>query len=236
MGTTEQISHDEIRSAVRELCARFPDEYWREVDREESYPQAFVDALTDAGWLAALIPTEYGGAGLGISEAAVIMEEINRSGANGGACHAQMYIMGTLLRHGSEEQKQRYLPRIASGELRLQAFGVTEPTTGSDTTQLRTRAERALAEGRHADAVVEGFRALTVRQVERGRLDDLPGATAHEVAAALAASHPEARGAVDRTAALFDAVRYGDRPATREQAAEVLALDDALGHVSGARS
>ena len=102
--------------------------------------------------------------------------------------------------------------------------------------QLRTRAERALAEGRHADAVVEGFRALTVRQVERGRLDDLPGATAHEVAAALAASHPEARGAVDRTAALFDAVRYGDRPATREQAAEVLALDDALGHVSGARS
>ena len=111
MGTTEQISHEEIRSAVRELCARFPDEYWREVDREEAYPQAFVDALTEAGWLAALIPAEYGGAGLGIGEAAVIMEEINRSGANGGACHAQMYIMGTLLRHGTDEQKQRWLPR-----------------------------------------------------------------------------------------------------------------------------
>jgi alkylation response protein AidB-like acyl-CoA dehydrogenase len=127
---------------VRELCARFPDEYWRRIDREEAYPQEFVDALTDAGWLAALIPTEYGGAGLGISHAAVIMEEINRSGANGGACHAQMYIMGTLLRHGSGEQKQRWLPRIASGELRLQAFGVTEPDAGLDTLSIRTRARR----------------------------------------------------------------------------------------------
>src|SRR3954454_3556825 len=121
------VTHDELRSGVRELCARFPDEYWRGIDREDAYPEAFVDALTEAGWLAALIPEEYGGSGLRISDAAVILEEINRSGGNAGACHAQMYIMGTLLRHGSPEQKERYLPRIASGELRLQAFGVTEP-------------------------------------------------------------------------------------------------------------
>jgi len=141
-GATDTITEDELRSGVRELCDRFPDEYWRRIDREEAYPQEFVSALTEAGWLAALIPAEYGGAGLGISQASVIMEEINRSGANGGACHAQMYIMGTLLRHGSDEQKQEWLPPIASGELRLQAFGVTEPDAGLDTTRLKTRAVR----------------------------------------------------------------------------------------------
>jgi alkylation response protein AidB-like acyl-CoA dehydrogenase len=141
-GAADTITEDELRSGVRELCDRFPDEYWRRIDREEAYPQEFVDALTEAGWLAALIPAEYGGAGLGISQAAVIMEEINRSGANGGACHAQMYIMGTLLRHGSLEQKQEWLPGIASGELRLQAFGVTEPDAGLDTLSIRTRARR----------------------------------------------------------------------------------------------
>jgi acyl-CoA dehydrogenase len=140
--TSDKIEHDEIRAAVRELCARFPGEYWRDIDRRESYPEEFVAALTQAGWLAALIPEQYGGAGLGLSEAAVIMEEVNRSGANGGACHAQMYVMGTLLRHGSEEQKRRYLPAIAAGELRLQAFGVTEPDAGLDTTAIRTRARR----------------------------------------------------------------------------------------------
>jgi acyl-CoA dehydrogenase len=140
--TADIITEDELRSGVRELCARYPDEYWRRIDREEAYPQEFVHALTEAGWLAALIPAEYGGAGLGISQAAVIMEEINRSGANGGACHAQMYIMGTLLRHGSPEQKQEWLPGIASGELRLQAFGVTEPDAGLDTLSIRTRARR----------------------------------------------------------------------------------------------
>jgi alkylation response protein AidB-like acyl-CoA dehydrogenase len=142
-GTTDTITEDELRSGVRELCNRFPDEYWRRIDREEAYPTEFVEALTEAGWLAALIPAEYGGAGLGVTQAAVIMEEINRSGANGGACHAQMYIMGTLLRHGSEEQKQEWLPRIASGEVRLQAFGVTEPDAGLDTLSIRTRARRA---------------------------------------------------------------------------------------------
>jgi acyl-CoA dehydrogenase len=137
-----EISHDEIRSAVAELCARFPDEYWRDVDRREAYPEEFVAALTAAGWLAVLIPAEYGGAGLGLGDAAVILEEVNRSGANAGACHAQMYVMGTVLRHGSDEQKQRYLPAIAAGELRLQAFGVTEPDAGLDTTAIRTRARR----------------------------------------------------------------------------------------------
>ena len=132
----------ELRSAVRDLCSRFPSAYWQENDRKDEYPKAFVDALTEAGYLAALIPEEYGGAGLGITEASVILEEINRSGGNSGACHAQMYIMGTLLRHGSEEQKRRYLPKIASGELRLQTFAVTEPTTGSDTTKLKTTAVR----------------------------------------------------------------------------------------------
>jgi acyl-CoA dehydrogenase len=132
----------DYRKAVRELCARFNSAYWQTVDAVPEYPEAFVAALTEAGWLAALIPTDFGGGGLTITEASVILEEINRSGANSGACHAQMYIMGTLLRHGSAEQKQRYLPRIASGELRLQSFAVTEPTTGTDTTKLTTFAER----------------------------------------------------------------------------------------------
>src|SRR5579862_333239 len=136
-------THPEIRDAVRALCLKFDGAYWRALDRERGYPTDFVQALTDAGWLAILIPEEYGGSGLGISAAAAVLEEVQRAGCNGAACHAQMYIMGTLLRHGSAEQKQRYLPKIASGELRLQAFGVTEPTTGSDTTKLKTRAVRA---------------------------------------------------------------------------------------------
>jgi acyl-CoA dehydrogenase len=131
----------EIRAAVRALCERFPGEYWRALEPDR-YPDEFVDALTRDGWLAALIPEEFGGAGLGITAASVILEEINASGCNSGACHAQMYTMGTILRHGSPEQKERYLPRIASGELRLQAFGVTEPGAGSDTTSLQTTAQR----------------------------------------------------------------------------------------------
>jgi acyl-CoA dehydrogenase len=134
--------YQDIRDGVRALCAQFPDEYHRKVDAARTYPEAFVDALTRAGWLAAMIPQEYGGSGLGLTEASVIMEEINRSGGNSGACHGQMYNMGTLLRHGSEAQKKRYLPRIASGELRLQSMGVTEPTTGTDTTRIRTTAVR----------------------------------------------------------------------------------------------
>jgi acyl-CoA dehydrogenase len=133
---------DEIRTAVRELCEGFPGEYWRALEPDR-YPEAFVAALTEKGWLAALIPEEYGGAGLSLTPASVILEEINASGCNAGACHAQMYTMGTILRHGSSEQKVRYLPRIASGELRLQAFGVTEPTAGSDTTAISTTATRA---------------------------------------------------------------------------------------------
>ena len=134
--------YPEIREAVRALCANFPDAYFREIDEARTYPEAFVDALTKAGWLAALIPQEYGGSGLGLAEASVIMEEINRCGGNSGACHGQMYNMGTLLRHGSEVQKQKYLPGIAAGELRLQSMAVTEPTTGTDTTQLKTTAVR----------------------------------------------------------------------------------------------
>lgn len=131
-----------IRDAVRKLCARFPDEYWRDLDRHGAYPEEFVRALTQDGWLAVLIPTEYGGAGLGVGEASIVLEEIDRSGGNAAAAHAQMYIMGTLLRHGSAEQKRRYLPKIAAGELRLQAFGVTEPDAGSETTRIRTTAVR----------------------------------------------------------------------------------------------
>ena len=131
-----------IRAAVAELCRRFPGAYWREVDRERRYPEAFVKALTEAGFLAALIPAEYGGSGLGLGVAAAILEEIQKSGGNGAACHAQMYTMGTVLRHGSAAQKQRYLPEIAAGRLRLQAFGVTEPGAGTDTTAIRTVAER----------------------------------------------------------------------------------------------
>ncbi|WP_199232298.1 acyl-CoA dehydrogenase family protein [Rubrivivax albus] len=134
--------HPEIREAVRALCARFPPDYHRDVDARRVYPEAFVDALTRAGWLAALIPQEYGGSGLGLGEASVILEEINRSGGNAGACHGQMYNMGTLLRHGSAAQKQRWLPAIARGELRLQSMAVTEPTTGTDTTKIRTTAVR----------------------------------------------------------------------------------------------
>jgi acyl-CoA dehydrogenase len=134
--------YQEYRQAIRELCGQFDSKYWQEVDERAGYPDAFVKALTDAGWLAALIPEQYGGGGLNITEASVILEEINRSGANSGACHAQMYIMGTLLRHGSEAQKNQYLPGIASGQLRLQSFAVTEPTTGTDTTKTRTFATR----------------------------------------------------------------------------------------------
>ena len=137
-----QDDYAEIRESVRALCAKFPGEYWREVDRERAYPTAFVNALTEAGYLAALIPEEFGGSGLTISAAAAILEEVHASGCNGAACHAQMYTMGTVLRHGSPEQKQRYLPKIATGELRLQAFGVTEPTSGTDTLSLRTTAKR----------------------------------------------------------------------------------------------
>lgn len=138
VGSAEDIG--QLRTAVRDLCSNFPGEYWREVDQKREYPKAFVDAVTEAGYLAALVPEQYGGSGLGILEGSVILEEINRSGGHSGACHAQMYTMGTLLRHGSEEQKSRYLPKIASGELRLQSFGVTEPSTGSDTTKLKTMA------------------------------------------------------------------------------------------------
>src|SRR6187200_3516175 len=137
--------HDEfadIRTSVRALCTGFPGEYWRELDRERAYPTEFVGALTDAGFLAALIPEEYGGSGLTMTAAAAIMEEIQASGCNGAACHAQMYTMGTLLRHGSAAQKAMYLSAIARGELRLQAFGVTEPTSGTDTLSLRTTAVR----------------------------------------------------------------------------------------------
>jgi acyl-CoA dehydrogenase len=161
-GTTSR--YPEIRDAVRALCREFPDEYFRKVDAERGYPEAFVDALTKAGWLAALIPTEYGGSGLGLSEASVIMEEINRAGGNAGACHGQMYNMGTLLRHGSAEQKQRWLPRIASGELRLQSMGVTEPTTGTDTTKIRTIAVR------QGDAYVVNGQKVWISRIQHSEL------------------------------------------------------------------
>jgi acyl-CoA dehydrogenase len=134
--------YSDVRAAVRALCAKFPGEYWRALDRERAYPTEFVAALTKAGYLAALIPEEYGGSGLNLGAAAAILEEVHASGGNGAACHAQMYTMGTILRHGSKAQKERYLPLIASGELRLQAFGVTEPTSGTDTLSLRTMARR----------------------------------------------------------------------------------------------
>ena len=137
---TNADKYQDIRDAVRALCAEFPDEYHRGIDAARGYPEAFVDALTKAGWLAALIPQDFGGSGLGLAEASVIMEEINRSGGNSGACHGQMYNMGTLLRHGSEAQKKCYLPKIASGEWRLQSMGVTEPSTGTDTTKIKTTA------------------------------------------------------------------------------------------------
>ncbi|MGF6650622.1 acyl-CoA dehydrogenase [Paraburkholderia youngii] len=142
MQTTQHDSFQDIREAVRDLCQQFSGEYFRKIDEARGYPEEFVDALTKAGWLAALIPQDFGGSGLGLMEASVIMEEINRAGGNSGACHGQMYNMGTLLRHGSEEQKRKYLPKIANGDLRLQSMGVTEPSTGTDTTKIKTTAER----------------------------------------------------------------------------------------------
>src|SRR6202012_1104827 len=150
--------HADIRDAVAKLCAQFPGEYWRKLDREMTYPKAFVDALTEAGFWAVWIPEEYGGAGLKRSAAAAILEEIQRAGCNGGGCHAQMYTMGTVLRHGSDEQKAKWLPKVASGELRLQAFGVTEPTSGTDTSSLKTFARR---DGDHY--VVNGQKIWTSR-------------------------------------------------------------------------
>ena len=151
-------SYQDIRDAVARLCARFPGEYWRALDRDMTYPGEFVAALTEAGWLSILIPEAYGGSGLPLSAAAAVLEEIQRAGCNGGACHAQMYTMGTLVRHGSEAQKQRYLPKIAAGELRLQAFGVTEPTSGTDTGALKTTAR---LDGDHF--VVKGQKIWTSR-------------------------------------------------------------------------
>nr|WP_210399162.1 acyl-CoA dehydrogenase family protein [Steroidobacter denitrificans] len=164
---------------MRDLCTAFPDEYFRRKEAEQAYPEEFVQALTKAGWLAALIPQQYGGSGLGLAEASVIMEEINRCGGNSAACHGQMYNMGTLLRHGSEEQKQRYLPKIASGELRLQAMGVTEPTSGTDTTRIRTTAvkkgDRYLVNGqkvfisrvRHSDLMILLARTTPLAEVAK---------------------------------------------------------------------
>src|SRR5213596_1243152 len=157
--TTTDKYHD-IRDAVRALCAEFPDEYHRKIDEQRAYPEAFIDALTKAGWLAAMIPQEYGGSGLGLSEASVIMEEINASGGNSGACHGQMYNMGTLLRHGSDEQKRKYLPKIATGEWRLQSMGVTEPTTGTDTTKIRTTAVK------HGDRYVVNGQKVWISRVQ----------------------------------------------------------------------
>jgi alkylation response protein AidB-like acyl-CoA dehydrogenase len=141
-GSVDPATLEQIRGAVRELCARFPGEYWRALDRERAYPTGFVNAMTEAGYLGVLIPEEFGGSGLGLTVAAAILEEVHASGGNAAALHAQMYTMGTVLRHGSTEQKRRFLPEIASGRLRLQAFGVTEPTAGTDTTSIRTTAER----------------------------------------------------------------------------------------------
>tara|TARA_R110002072_G_scaffold30957_31_gene96081 strand:+ start:108 stop:1262 length:1155 start_codon:yes stop_codon:yes gene_type:complete len=149
----------DIRDQIQKLCAQYPGEYWRDLDAKREYPTAFVKALTEAGYLSVLIPEEFGGSGLGITAAAVIMEEIQKAGCNGGACHAQMYTMGTILRHGTDEQKQKYLPGIASGELRMQAFGVTEPTSGTDTLSLRTTAVKNDA----GDYVVNGQKIWTSR-------------------------------------------------------------------------
>jgi acyl-CoA dehydrogenase len=158
MTDIEQDDHADIRDAVAKLCAQFPGEYWRKLDREMAYPSAFVDALTKAGYLSVLIPEEYDGAGLKLSAATAILEEIHRAGCNAGACHAQMYTMGTLLRHGSDAQKAKWLPKVASGDLRLQAFGVTEPTSGTDTSSLKTFAKR---DGDHY--IVNGQKIWTSR-------------------------------------------------------------------------
>ena len=158
MNNAQDLSYPEIREAVQKLCAQFPGAYWQSMDRDRSYPTEFVNALTQSGFLSVLIPEQYGGSGLGLAAAAAVLEEIHRSGGNGAACHAQMYTMGTLLRHGSVEQKEHFLPKIASGELRLQAFGVTEPTSGTDTTRITTFARR---EGDHY--VVSGQKIWTSR-------------------------------------------------------------------------
>ncbi len=172
-------SFQEIRSAIRELCVQFPSEYFRRIDEERSYPEEFVEALTKAGWLAALIPEEYGGSGLSLTEASVIMEEINRNGGNSGACHGQMYNMGTLLRHGSDEQKREYLPKIAAGELRLQSMAVTEPTAGTDTTKIKTTAvlmgDRYVVNGQkvwisrmqHSDLMILLARTTPIEEVKK---------------------------------------------------------------------
>lgn len=179
MHTTRGDDFQDIRDAIRDLCAEFPSEYHRRIDEARGYPEEFVDALTKAGWMAALIPEEYGGSGLGLTEASVIMEEINRSGGNSGACHGQMYNMNTLVRHGSEEQRQRYLPKIASGELRLQSMGVTEPTTGTDTTKIKTTAvkkgDRYVINGQkvwisriqHSDLMILLARTTPIDQVKK---------------------------------------------------------------------
>lgn len=179
MHGTPSDEYQDLREALRDLCSNYPAEYFRALDAESAYPEAFVDALTEAGWLAAMIPEEYGGSGLGLTEASVIMEEINRAGGNAGACHGQMYNMGTLLRHGSEEQKRAYLPRIATGELRLQSMGVTEPTTGTDTTRIRTTAvregDRYVVNGQkvwisriqHSDLMILLARTTPLDQVKR---------------------------------------------------------------------
>ena len=180
--TTELPPHDEhqeLRDAIRALCAGFDATYWQNIDEQRAYPQAFVEALTGAGWLAALIPSEYGGSGLGLAQASVIMEEINVSGGNAGSCHGQMYNMGTLLRHGSAQQKAHYLPKIATGEWRLQSMAVTEPTTGTDTTQLKTtavkRGDRYVINGQkvwisrlqHSDLMILLARTTPLDQVKR---------------------------------------------------------------------
>jgi acyl-CoA dehydrogenase len=157
-------AHEDLRRGVMDVCARFPNEYWRDLDAGRRYPEEFVRALTEAGYLGALIPEEYGGMGLDLSAACAILEEVNRSGANAGPAHAQMYTMGTLLRHGSEEQKKAYLPKVATGKLRLQAFGVTEPEAGTDTTSIRTTATR---EGDHY--AVNG-RKIYISRVEQSDL------------------------------------------------------------------
>ena len=176
---TQDHQYQDIRDAIRDLCKQFPDEYFRKVDEARGYPEEFVNALTQAGWMAALIPQEYGGSGLGLTEASVIMEEINRCGGNSGACHGQLYNMGTLLRHGSIEQKNQYLPKIAAGELRLQSMGVTEPTTGTDTTKIKTTAvkkgDRYVINGQkvwisrvqHSDLMILLARTTPIEQVTK---------------------------------------------------------------------
>ena len=179
MPTSTTQNYGEIRVAVRALCNEFTSNYWQELDEKRAYPEAFVQALSQAGWLAALIPEQYGGSGLGIVEASVILEEVNRSGGNSGACHAQMYVMGTVLRHGSDPQKQRYLPDIAAGKLRMQSFAVTEPTTGSDTTKLKTtavkRGDRYVVNGQkvwtsrvqHSDLMLLLARTTPLNEVQK---------------------------------------------------------------------